>query len=208
MQAIHRQILSRKPVVRPSDLVSRVQNPDKEENCGICQSGLDINVISLKSCEHQFHKSCLAGWFNKEMSCPFCKENLVKHYGNQPNPKGSFMSVTETKRKLPGYSDTNSLLVKFFIPSGLQPNDGIKPGKPFVGLTSYYWFPNSQMFVDMISLLRKAWDQRLIYTYHSNGRNLIVNGFILEKEWKKPIPHYATMLNLCFQDIELAPRTS
>lgn len=204
-QALRIDIRSRKPIVRKSDLIQRVLLPTDNDNCGICQDQLGpVNVVSINDCDHQFHQQCLYGWFNKQLCCPFCKENLVKHYGNQPMPVGSCFKVDESKRRLPGYANDTSLVVTMFIPGGIQGRDGKLPGKPFAGVEDRLWFPNTPHFSDMISLLKKAWDQRLVYTYHEDGTHLVINGFIFERTWKKPIPNYAAILNMCFQEIELA----
>lgn len=202
---IHRAIRSRKPVVRNSDLLTRILLPNSEEGCGICQEKLDINVVAINKCKHQFHMSCIYGWFQKERTCPYCKDQLVCHVGNQPNIPGSFFRVLESKRILAGYADTNSLVVRMFIPSGIQPSDGVLPGKVFNGISEQYFFPNTSMFSDIISMLKKAWDQRLIYTYNTNGVDLVVNGFIFERNWKRPMPHYPVLLNMCLQEVEIAP---
>ncbi len=44
---------------------------DQEEKCPICLEDLNNNVRTL-SCNHEYHKDCIAGWLRKQCSCPMC----------------------------------------------------------------------------------------------------------------------------------------
>lgn len=52
------------------------------EDCSICLSKLDNNIVSKWSCSHQFHSSCIINW-NK--FCPLCKTTKINNPSIQFN---------------------------------------------------------------------------------------------------------------------------
>lgn len=46
--------------------------------CGIClENKGDGDLITvLTKCQHSFHQTCLAGWFEYKRSCPFCRATV------------------------------------------------------------------------------------------------------------------------------------
>ncbi|MBU79092.1 MAG: hypothetical protein CMD29_03075 [Flavobacteriales bacterium] len=46
---------------------------DEDEECIICLNGyLKDQNMSILSCGHKFHKSCIDTWFTYKKLCPFC----------------------------------------------------------------------------------------------------------------------------------------
>ena len=44
--------------------------------CSICLEICDKNSLTLKECNHKFHKSCLENWMLKKNNCPICRTKL------------------------------------------------------------------------------------------------------------------------------------
>ncbi len=49
----------------------------REENCSICLTELENNVVELKNCNHTFHDTCIRGWLSRVSSCPYCRRDLI-----------------------------------------------------------------------------------------------------------------------------------
>lgn len=52
--------------------------------CCICSSEFD-DVVELRKlhCGHYFHSSCLAGWLERSLTCPLCREDLAGNHSNE-----------------------------------------------------------------------------------------------------------------------------
>jgi len=50
--------------------------PDEEkEDCAICYEAYHFadQIIRAPGCDHTFHEGCLMAWYQKSLTCPFCK---------------------------------------------------------------------------------------------------------------------------------------
>ena len=45
-------------------------------NCTICHEEI-MSDITVTSCGHSFHSTCLFKWFRQKNSCPLCREKLI-----------------------------------------------------------------------------------------------------------------------------------
>ena len=59
----------------------------RESECSICllEHGKETHIITLKSCSHVFHISCIRMWFatSKNTTCPLCRcKNQTPLYEN------------------------------------------------------------------------------------------------------------------------------
>jgi hypothetical protein len=52
---------------------------NKQSMCIICHNNYILSdiLIELNKCSHNFHKNCLEEWFNYNLSCPICREQVV-----------------------------------------------------------------------------------------------------------------------------------
>jgi hypothetical protein len=50
-------------------------NPDPENDCAICLSPLNKNVVKTEHCSHKFHKKCIQNYVNLNRfgKCPMCR---------------------------------------------------------------------------------------------------------------------------------------
>ena len=53
---------------------------ESDHNCSICLDVIDDNIITLQRCKHQFHRSCITMWFEKNNTCPLCRETILDLY--------------------------------------------------------------------------------------------------------------------------------
>ena len=52
----------------------------KEEKCVICYDDYsNINIITILSCNHKYHKECIKKWIKIKLECPLCKNNLLEN---------------------------------------------------------------------------------------------------------------------------------
>ncbi len=51
-----------------------------EHNCSICLDVIGGEFITLQKCKHRFHNSCLSMWFEKNNTCPLCRETILDMY--------------------------------------------------------------------------------------------------------------------------------
>lgn len=53
-----------------------------DNHCSICLETLTNNkyknIIYIKSCKHIFHRTCLFEWYKYNISCPYCRNNILK----------------------------------------------------------------------------------------------------------------------------------
>jgi len=56
----------------------------KNKQCMICLSNTETHSVLLP-CGHSYHYDCILKWFEKDMSCPTCKQPFIwkkKIYSN------------------------------------------------------------------------------------------------------------------------------
>lgn len=51
---------------------------DVVEHCSICLNVFSLHdqIITLPKCKHVFHQGCLEQWFDSNITCPYCRENV------------------------------------------------------------------------------------------------------------------------------------
>ncbi|XP_025763117.1 uncharacterized protein LOC100706631 isoform X2 [Oreochromis niloticus] len=132
----------------------------KEERCPICLDKFE-NKTQLK-CKHEFCKDCLkqAQEANGPI-CPICRAVFGKIMGDQPDGK---MSDYTLPSFLPGYSDCGTIVISYEIPSGIQTAKHPNPGRPYSGIYRRAYLPDNKEGNEVLRLLKKAFDQKLIFT--------------------------------------------
>ncbi|XP_076612858.1 E3 ubiquitin-protein ligase DTX3L [Chaetodon auriga] len=132
----------------------------KEENCPICMDRF-TNKKQLK-CKHEFCEECLEN-AKKSMGpiCPVCKHVFGMVEGDQPEGHMSWRSVFS---HLPGFPDCGTIIITYDIPSGKQRKQHPNPGTPYCGVNRTAYLPDNKEGRDVLRLLKRAFDQRLIFT--------------------------------------------
>jgi hypothetical protein len=58
----------------------QIKNGDKllGQTCCICQNDYKPKEYKRElECKHSFHKKCIDKWLKNNLSCPYCRENIV-----------------------------------------------------------------------------------------------------------------------------------
>ncbi|KAM9858195.1 E3 ubiquitin-protein ligase DTX3L [Aulostomus maculatus] len=134
----------------------------EDEPCLIClEPVLPMERWTLQ-CKHSFCRNCLKKAFDYKPVCPTCGEVYGTLIGTQPD--GGQMDITKTSSSLPGYEKYGTIIIHYFIPSGVQKEEHPNPGKPYKGVSRKAYLPDSSGGRRVLKLLRRAFDQRLIFT--------------------------------------------
>ncbi|KAF6735678.1 E3 ubiquitin-protein ligase DTX3L [Oryzias melastigma] len=131
-----------------------------EENCPICLCPF-TDKESL-SCKHEFCKLCLQ---EAEKSsgpiCPVCRKVFGIIQGNQPD---GTMTWTKSSGPVPGFPHCGTITITYSIPSGRQTEKHPKPGHFYTGTCRTAYLPDNREGNEVLMLLKKAFDQKLIFT--------------------------------------------
>eukprot|EP00826_Nyctotherus_ovalis_P055194 TRINITY_DN7314_c0_g2_i3.p1 TRINITY_DN7314_c0_g2~~TRINITY_DN7314_c0_g2_i3.p1 ORF type:complete len:208 (-),score=59.36 TRINITY_DN7314_c0_g2_i3:47-670(-) len=115
-------------------------------------------VVLLSKCKnHFFHKKCvemLAGE-SGGLKCPLCDTIYGELTGDMPEGE---MVVKHRSFACAGHADYTTISVTYRFPPG------IKNGKRYEGTEREAFLPNSPEGREVLDLLRKAFDRRLLFT--------------------------------------------
>ncbi|XP_049733958.1 E3 ubiquitin-protein ligase DTX3L-like [Elephas maximus indicus] len=132
----------------------------EEDTCAICLDNI-TNKQVLPDCKHEFCTPCI----NKAMSykpvCPVCQTHYGIQTGNQPD---GTMGVTYSPQSLPGYASYPTIMITYKMSGGVQTKDHPNPGKRYDGTHRTAYLPDNVEGQEVLRLLRKAFDQKLIFT--------------------------------------------
>ncbi|XP_056254363.1 E3 ubiquitin-protein ligase DTX3L-like [Seriola aureovittata] len=133
---------------------------NEDKTCPICMDTF-TNKKSLK-CKHGFCEECLEQ-AKKSMGpiCPLCKDVFGKIEGDQPDGN---MSLTTSTMSLPGFSHCGTIVIDYNIRSGKQTKKHPNPGQHYGGIHRTAYLPDNSEGREVLKLLKKAFDQRLIFT--------------------------------------------
>ncbi|XP_076012779.1 uncharacterized protein LOC143005323 isoform X2 [Genypterus blacodes] len=133
---------------------------NSEETCSICIDTF-TNKVKL-ACNHEFCAECLKQAKNASGPiCPLCKFVFGKMEGNQPDGR---MQVLTSVLHLDGFPNCGSIIITYDIYDGKQTEKHPHPGKSFHGFRRTAYLPNNKEGNEVLQLLKKAFDQRLIFT--------------------------------------------
>ncbi|XP_054466680.1 E3 ubiquitin-protein ligase DTX3L [Anoplopoma fimbria] len=153
---------------------TRDKGPE-EDPCPICMEQIDATEKETLRCKHSFCKGCLKRAFDYKPVCPTCGELYGALTGTQPD--GGKMKVTKNISSLPGYEKYGTITIHYNIPSGIQKEEHPNPGQPYEGASRTAYLPDSSEGRRILTLLRQAFNQKLIFTVGrstTSGRNNMV----------------------------------
>uniref|UniRef100_A0A3P9PL99 E3 ubiquitin-protein ligase n=1 Tax=Poecilia reticulata TaxID=8081 RepID=A0A3P9PL99_POERE len=131
----------------------------KDDFCPICLDRL-IKQKQLR-CKHTFCDECLqASVKHTGPMCPVCKDVFGVMEGDQPD---GVMTWSSNSSSLPGFSGCGCIVITYTFPNGKQekhPN----PGQPYQGTTRTAYLPDNEEGQEVLKLLKKAFDQKMIFT--------------------------------------------
>ncbi|KAI4903401.1 hypothetical protein NFI96_022817 [Prochilodus magdalenae] len=136
------------------------QEGGRDEDCPNCTGTLTDR--QKLNCGHQFCRECLTQAV-KSMGeiCPVCRNVFGKLIGTQPDGK---MEFSIQSFSLSGYPRCSTIAIVYTIPGGTQTERHPDPGKPFYGAHFRAYLPDNNEGREVLALLQRAFDQRLIFT--------------------------------------------
>ncbi|KAG9469305.1 hypothetical protein GDO78_020876 [Eleutherodactylus coqui] len=132
----------------------------EEETCPICLDQIKNKKV-LPKCKHEFCDVCLETSLKTKPVCPVCTIPYGVIIGDQP--PGTMVDRT-VAFSLPGFGGCGTIEIKYSIPGGMQQENHPNPGKRFSGTDRMAYLPDNQEGRDILRLLKKAFQQKLIFT--------------------------------------------
>ncbi|XP_078803811.1 uncharacterized protein LOC144992210 [Oryzias latipes] len=146
-----------------------------EENCPICLS--PFRDKKSLNCKHEFCKRCLQkAEENYGPICPVCRKVFGIIQGDQPDGR---MTWTRSSGQVPGFSNCGIITIIYSIPDGRQTEKHPKPGHCYTGTTKTAYIPGNKEGNEVLKLLKKAFDQKLIFTIMASN----ITGFKTRVTW-------------------------
>ncbi|KAM8966011.1 E3 ubiquitin-protein ligase DTX3L-like [Sarcophilus harrisii] len=132
-----------------------VNNPQTQKTLILFKSkdkGLDLSAHAYEDLIETFQM--LLPQVAKETSY-----GIVK--GNQPD---GTMTTSYRTSSLPGYNSYGTIVIHYDMRGGIQTEEHPNPGKRYEGTRRVAYLPNNEEGRQVLHLLRRAFDQRLIFT--------------------------------------------
>uniref|UniRef100_A0A3B4A721 E3 ubiquitin-protein ligase n=1 Tax=Periophthalmus magnuspinnatus TaxID=409849 RepID=A0A3B4A721_9GOBI len=140
---------------------AEAKEDEKDDICPVCLDDF-TKKTQLRSCKHEFCEECLEQSVKTQGAvCPVCKDVFGLVEGNQPH--GTMTWVTRPS-SLPGYEGCGTVEIIYDIPSGTQTAKHPSPGQRYTGLHRTAYLPNNREGNEVLHLLKRAFDQKLIFT--------------------------------------------
>ncbi|NXC68083.1 DTX3L ligase, partial [Anhinga anhinga] len=158
----------------PSERQSKAKTEEGDEDaCPICMDRINNKEV-LKKCNHAFCKSCIAQAMTYKQACPLCNTIYGPMKGDQPE---GTMSVRTVPSPLSGYSSCGTIEITYSMYGGIQTSNHPNPGKYYSGVSRVAYLPDNKEGREILQLLRRAFDQKLIFTV-GRSRTTGVEGVI------------------------------
>ena len=113
------------------------------------------------SCGHSYCRACLQKALHKKPICPLCNQTLQPVTGNQPDGHMKHRTIGTC---LPGYHQYRTIQITYEIPGGIQGPDHPNPGQQYTGCTRVTYLPDSPEGREVLGLLKRAFDAKMIFT--------------------------------------------
>ena len=107
--------------------------------------------------------------------CPTCKYPLRPVIGNQPNGTMTWRTISTS---LPGYNQCATIVISYNIPSGTQNQYHPNPGRWYSGTTRTAYLPDCKEGQEVLALLKRAFDQRLVFTVGTSSTTGVSNAVV------------------------------
>ena len=146
------------------DFKDDVDSGDERSRCPICLAPIDES--KRLDCGHTFCTICVEQELQVRSKCPVCK----RPYGEQLQPEArglqpeGTMSVRKGGFCLPGHDGFGTITITYHFQGGIQGSEHPRPGRRYGGTTRSAYLPDSPEGNEILGLLRKAFDAKLIFT--------------------------------------------
>ncbi|XP_027750904.1 E3 ubiquitin-protein ligase DTX3L [Empidonax traillii] len=139
---------------------AKAKTEEKDDDCPICMDRIK-NKETLKKCKHAFCKSCIDQAMAIKQVCPVCNTVYGVMSGNQPE---GTMTTRQMMISLPGYENCGTIEITYNMKGGVQTINHPNPGKPYHAIQRRAYLPDNVEGQEILMLLRRAFDQKLIFT--------------------------------------------
>uniref|UniRef100_F6PUL4 E3 ubiquitin-protein ligase n=1 Tax=Monodelphis domestica TaxID=13616 RepID=F6PUL4_MONDO len=136
------------------------EEKEEEKECIICMSAIRHKEV-LPKCKHEFCGPCIREAMTYRPVCPLCQTVYGIITGNQPDGK---MTFNCSSTSLPGYSSCGTIEIFYEMPGGIQTEEHPNPGKFYSGTKRVAYLPDNEEGRQVLYLLKRAFDQKLIFT--------------------------------------------
>ncbi|XP_074134657.1 E3 ubiquitin-protein ligase DTX3L-like isoform X1 [Sminthopsis crassicaudata] len=133
---------------------------EEEEECVICMESIHQKEV-LPKCKHAFCGPCIREAMKHKPVCPVCQTSYGIVKGNQPD---GTMTTSYRDSSLPGYNSYGTIVIHYDMRGGIQTEEHPNPGKRYEGTRRVAYLPNNEEGRQVLHLLRRAFDQKLIFT--------------------------------------------
>ncbi|XP_008316382.1 putative E3 ubiquitin-protein ligase DTX3 [Cynoglossus semilaevis] len=144
-----------------SGLASRSEGQDNS-TCSVCMGDI-VERATLEKCGHSFCRTCLDQAFKVKKACPMCRLVYGQMIGNQP-AYGTMVVERDPDLEIPGHEGYGCIYIIYHFPPGLQTPEHPNPGVRYPGTDRVAYLPDSPEGNRVLGLLRRAFEQRLIFT--------------------------------------------
>ncbi|NWU08684.1 DTX3L ligase, partial [Cephalopterus ornatus] len=138
---------------------AKTEEKDNDE-CPICMDRIK-NKETLAKCKHAFCKSCIDQAMAIKQVCPVCNTVYGVMKGDQPE---GTMSTRQMGSSLPGYEYCGTIEINYSMRGGVQTINHPNPGHPYHSTYRTAYLPDNVEGREILALLRRAFDQKLIFT--------------------------------------------
>jgi hypothetical protein len=74
------EIINRHTIITKYDKTNKLINIFQTNTCGICHEIFEKkDKIRILSCGHYYHIKCIDIWIKKNITCPFCRSNILSY---------------------------------------------------------------------------------------------------------------------------------
>ncbi|XP_043829818.1 E3 ubiquitin-protein ligase DTX3L-like [Dromiciops gliroides] len=140
--------------------LGREKKEEENEECVICLEVIRQKEV-LPKCKHGFCGSCIKEAMKHKPVCPVCQTFYGVVKGNQPD---GTMTTSYRTSSLPGYNSCGTIVIQYDMRGGIQTEEHPNPGKRYEGTRRVAYLPNNEEGRQVLNLLRRAFDQKLIFT--------------------------------------------
>ncbi|KAL4231078.1 E3 ubiquitin-protein ligase dtx3l [Mactra antiquata] len=142
--------------------IANSNSATKMQQCPICMD--DVSKPKVLKCQHILCDACYAKVMKSTPKCPQCGLVLGIIIGDQP--PGRMLYRTHKSIYLPGFEEEQcgTIEIWYEFPSGKQQENHPNPGKGYKGTQRRAFLPDNAEGREILHLLRKAFDRKLIFT--------------------------------------------
>ncbi|KPP78799.1 putative E3 ubiquitin-protein ligase DTX3 [Scleropages formosus] len=150
------------PTGRKAEISVISSGEGDNSTCSICMGEI-VEKTTLDKCGHSFCRACLDRAFQVKRACPVCRLVYGPLIGNQP-ANGSMIVERDPDLELPGHEGYGCVCIIYSFPPGMQAQEHPNPGVRYPGTDRVAYLPDSPEGNRVLGLLRRAFEQRLIFT--------------------------------------------